>query len=192
MTFGNFQSYFRRLSFLNEGIRFSVSSGNRREKFCASAGIQEMFHNLTCCHQLVHDPIHFRVSEADLDLELIFAFQSVAQDWLTAFVNKGRAVEGGTHEQGLKAGLNAIRKKFRKEGQVKGTENGIIALLSLHSPAVVWEGCTKSKIRNPELRWIVRRLVIQHTLNWLQQRPDVLQDLHNMTVFTFPDSWWDR
>jgi DNA gyrase/topoisomerase IV subunit B len=62
--------------------------------------------------------------------------------------------------------------------------------MSVRYPDTVWEGCIKAKIGNPELRGMVRQLVVQHSVNWLDCHPDVAEQLRLLQTFQFPDAWY--
>lgn len=110
----NFHSYLKRLSYLYPGVRFRFTAGGQSEEFHSLKGIVDLFESVAGPYQLLHEPIHFRATEDDLDLELIFAFHSWSDNWLWSFINRGRAVLGGTHERGLASGLRAFRSKLNR------------------------------------------------------------------------------
>lgn len=185
----NFHSYVKRLSYLNPDVRFSTTIGGRRRVYHSVKGIRDMFEAVFAPFQILHEPIHFRVVEDDLDLELVVAFQSWYNDFCWTFVNNGRAVQGGTHEKGLAAGLKAFRSKMNFAEKSSKIDNGIVGIMSLHSPRIVWEGCLKARIGDPELTKIVRRLVVTNCLKWVDEHVDVAAQLREIDTFQFLDVW---
>lgn len=186
----NFHSYLKRLSYLFPGIRLSVSANGQREEFRSANGLVDMFEGVVSPYQLVHEPVHFHVREAELDLEVIFAFQSWSGNRLWSFVNRGRAVLGGTHERGLAAGLQAFRSTLNRSVRKHRIRNGLIAMMSLLYPRVRWEGCLRARIGDPELGRKVKRLVFEGSCQWLRDRPNVEQDIAAIGTFQFPDVWY--
>ncbi|TWU06704.1 DNA gyrase subunit B [Symmachiella macrocystis] len=186
----NFHSYLKRLSFLNPDVRFGVTIDGRKEEYHFANGIRDMFECVSSPYQLLHEPIHFRVTEDNVDIELIFAFQSWKGDVCWSFINKGRAVEGGTHETGLAAGLEAIRAKLDMggDGVMYDRNNGIVGIMSLSYADITWSGCIKAKIKNPELEPLVERLVTRESSKWIEEHPQVAAEIKEIGTFTFPEA----
>lgn len=181
-----FESYFRRLSYLHAGVRFSIVAEGQRREFFAEDGLAGLFAAVASPYQYLHEPIHFVAVEDTLRMELVMAYQSWEDDHLWCFINNGRAVEGGTHEKGLRLALAQLRKRL---GLPKGFRNGVVAVASIHYPGATWEGCIKARIGNPELKESVCRLVVEETTRWIEVRPDVLRRIRGLQTFTFPDAW---
>jgi len=182
-----FESYFRRLSFLHCGVRFSIITPSERKEFFQKNGIVDLFVAISSPYQLMHEPIHVIGQEGRLTLELVMAHHSWSEDHLMCFINHGRAVEAGTHEQGLKQGLKRLKKKL---GLREKSGNGVLALASLRYLDAVWEGCIKERVANLELRPMVSRLVVNEVTKWLAKHPDVAEQLKYMQRFQFPDVWY--
>ena len=102
----------------------------------------------------------------------------------------GRAVQGGTHERGLKDAFGQIHDKLKIRRSSKYGRNGIVALMSIIYPDVVWGGCIKASIGSPELREIVSRLVVTNVLSWIDSHPEVAEELKQLQIFQFPDVWY--
>lgn len=185
----NFHSYLKRISFLNPGVRFTATIDGRQEEFYSANGLRDMFECIAIPYQLLHEPIQFRVSEDDLDLEVIFAFHSWKDDVCWSFINKGRTVQGGTHEEGLAAGLRTFRSELAQRGRGYELYNGILGLMSLHTRNVVWEGCIKARIGDPNLADAVERLVSTNALKWIDTHPGVAAQIQEIQTFQFPDVW---
>lgn len=185
-----FTSYLRRLSYLYQGVRFSLRAGAQTQEFYAEKGIVDLFRVVTAPYQLMHEPIHFIAEHGELRIEAIFAYHSWIERIVWCFINYGRAAEGGTHEEGLDDALNQIYTKFKLPDQPKkDRRNGVIGIVSIRYPKTVWAGCVKARVGNPELRRMVRDLVVKGATDWLEAHPDVLKDMQKMEIFRFAD-WW--
>ncbi|MDG3007530.1 hypothetical protein [Paludisphaera mucosa] len=184
-----FRSYLRRLSFLHHGVRFSLNVGGDVREYFAPRGIVDLFDSVAAPYQLLHEPIHFVAEEGDLRLEAAFAYQSWTGDAVCCFINNGRAVEGGTHEQGLKDALHRIYRDFKLPKSLKADRNGVVGVVSIRYPGAVWEGCIKARIGNPELREMVRDLFIRGALEWQRDHPEVAKQLPKIRTFAFPEIW---
>ena len=185
-----FRSYLHRLSFLHEGVRFSLTLGSETQEFHAERGIVDLFTAVTAPYQILHEPIHLVADDGPLHLEAVLAYHSWNENGLWCFINNGRAVEGGTHEQGLADALNQLYREFKLPKAKKADRNGVVGVMSLRYPDTVWEGCIKAKIANPELREMVSNLVVQGAKQWLQHHPDVAKQLRHLQPFQFPDAWY--
>ncbi len=185
-----FRSYLRRLSFLHQGVRFSIAFGEETQEFYAERGIVDLFAAVTAPYQLLHEPIHFVTEDGLLRLEAVFAYHSWKENGLWCFINNGRAVEGGTHEKGLDDALDQLYREFKLPKSPKADRNGVVGIMSIRYPDAVWEGCIKAKVGNPELRETVCKLVVQSAARWLQSRPDVAEQLRHLETFQFPEAWY--
>jgi DNA gyrase/topoisomerase IV subunit B len=74
----------------------------------------------------------------------------------------------------------------------KAHRNGVVGIMSLRYPDTVWQGCLKTRIGNPELRGMVRNMVVRHATEWLRGRPEVAEQLRYMEMFQFTDAWCER
>jgi DNA gyrase/topoisomerase IV subunit B len=185
-----FLSYLRRLSFLHAGVRFSISIAGETHEFCAVSGIVDFFASASAPYQVLHDPIHIVGDDGNLHLEAIFAYHSWNENGLWCFINNGRAVEGGTHTMGLRDALNRLRQRIKLSKSPLTGRNGVVAVMSVQYPETVWEGCMRTRIGNPELRGMVCNLVVQRATQWLEDHPDVAEQLQKLEPFQFPDPWY--
>jgi DNA gyrase/topoisomerase IV subunit B len=185
-----FESYLRRLSFLHRGVRFSIGSGGEMREFYAERGIVDLFASVAAPYQLLHDPIHIAAEDGPLHLEAVFAYHSWKENGLWCFINDGRAVLGGTHEEGLRDALDRLYRRFKLPKSPKAHRNGVVGIMSIRYPDTVWEGCIKAKIGNPELRGMVCNLVVRRATEWLQGRPEIIGQLRHLQTFQFPDAWY--
>jgi DNA gyrase/topoisomerase IV subunit B len=185
----NFDSYLHRLSFLNPGIEFSFTEGGRKRTYHSPGGIRAMFDCMAAPYQILHEPIHFRHQAGDLDLEIAWGFHSWTGNVMLSFVNRGRAVLGGTHEQGLAAAFRSLPGKVGLRASSRGGQNGVVAIMSILYPGAILEGCLKNRIGNKELRPLVRKTIVEQSLKWIDDRPAVRAQIAELGVFTFPDIW---
>jgi DNA gyrase/topoisomerase IV subunit B len=187
-----FHSYLRRLSFLYQGVRFVLTAGDKSREYYAADGIIDLFNAASAPYQVLHEPIHIRGEEADLKLEAVLAFHSWTDDVIWCYINRGRAVEGGTHEKGLKKALDQLYKRFKQPPPSKGSKKsrmGVIAVVSMLYPHATWEGCIKARIANPELERLVRDLVVSRACEFVDARPELAMTLKQMSTFRFLNQW---
>lgn len=185
----NFDSYFRRISFLNPSTVFSFTESNTTRTYHSPNGIRGMFDCVSSPYQILHKPIHFRHVESKLDLEIVWGYHSWEGDVVWSFINKGRAVEGGTHDQGLAAAFRSLAKEVGLTKRDARLQNGVIAIMSIIYPDAVWEGCLKARIGSKELETMVHNTVVEQSLKWIDSHQGVREQMAEMQTFCFPDMW---
>ena len=179
-------SYLRRFSYFHEGVRFTLTQKGDRHEFFVEDGIAELFTAISTPYQLMHEPIHIVAHEGSLDLKVVMAYHNWKTNHLWSFINNGRAVKGGTHEQGLTQGLKRLREKL---DLTEDFNNGVVAVAFMRYPGATWDGATRHKISNFELKRMVSRLVVSGVALWLEKRPDVETQIRQLQTFSFPDTW---
>lgn len=182
-----FDSYFRRISHLYAGVQFRLTVAGKTTEYYSEQGMFDLFQSYSAPYQLLHEPFHIQATEGDLRFETVFAFHSWKENLVIAYVNNGRAVEGGTHEAGLLSGFEQLSRTITSNK----ISNGIIAVTSIIYPDVVWEGCIKREIRDEKLYTLIENLVITKTLELLKSRPDIASELEQIQLFQFPELWYD-
>jgi DNA gyrase subunit B len=184
-----FTSYLRRLSFLHPRTRFTLAAGNKSMEFRSERGLVDLFESVSAPYQFLHEPVHIAGQEAAAKLEAVFAFHSSRENALWCFINNGRVIEGGTHERGFADAIDQLYVKLKLPRMKKRSRNGVVGVFSLEYPDVVWEGCIKLIVGNPELRPLVRDWVVRETLEWVRMRPGVAEQLKHLQTFQFPEVW---
>lgn len=158
----------RELAFLNKGIRITLEDkrNNIKDEFHYEGGIKEFIHYLNSKKDILHDDIVYAEGKKDkIIVELAMQYTDTYQENIFSFVNNINTIEGGTHLVGFKTSLtrvmNDYAKKYNliKENDVAITgediREGITAILSIKIPNPQFEGQTKTKLGNSEVRGIV-------------------------------------
>jgi DNA gyrase subunit B len=183
---------FRELAYLNAGIRISFAdlrTGEgytpRNETYLYEGGIKEYISHINEDKQALHEEIIYVQGEKNkVQVEVALQWCSDAYtDNLLGFANNIKTKEGGTHLEGLKAVLtrtiNSIGRKRKKlkEGDANlGGENireGLTAIVSVKVPNPEFEGQTKTKLGNSEVRGIVETIVGETLTEFLEFRPHI-------------------
>ena len=181
-----FESYFNRICHLFPGVKFRFSSETKTTEYFSPNGLVDLFQSFSAPFQILHEPIHFHASQDNVKLELIFAFHSWKENWFIPFINHGRAVEGGSHETAFNRALAELHGVL----QIPGKTNGVIAIMSIVYPEVVWEGCIKAKIGDKKLYTIAKKLIVDSVVSWVDEHPHVADQLTRLMPFQFPDFWY--
>jgi DNA gyrase/topoisomerase IV subunit B len=179
------QSYLHRMSFLFPHIRFSLETGAGRLEYSSPGGMADLFRSIAAPYQLLHEPIRLTGNDDDFEMDLVFALHSWSEEVTWTFANAGRAADGGTHDEGLRAALRAFSRQATGK-KAKQSGPGFLAVMSFRYPQVRYEGCIKGKIGSPELKAKTRDL-IEKLLSSIDRAPPA--HLEGLTTFQFADFW---
>ncbi len=205
--YGTLSSRLRELAYLNGGVRIVFRDERKKsldnnqnpyeEIYFYQGGIKEYVEYMNKEKDSLHQEIIYVNSEKD-GVQVEAALQwcvDAYSDSILGFANNIRTVDGGTHIEGLKTvltrTLNTFAKKRgkRKEGDSNlGGENireGLTAVLSVKVPDPEFEGQTKTKLGNTEVRGIVDSLVGQSLSQYLEFNPGVIDLILEKAIQAF-------
>ncbi|GAB4541216.1 MAG: DNA topoisomerase (ATP-hydrolyzing) subunit B [Pleurocapsa sp.] len=165
----------KELAYLNAGIKITFTDNReeeiRQDVFCYEGGIKEYIQYMTLEKQALHEDIIYVSGEKNgvtIEVALQWCIDSY-NDNLLGFANNIRTIDGGTHLEGLKTVLTRTMNNYaRKRNKLKdndknlGGENvreGLTGVISVKVPDPEFEGQTKTKLGNTEVRGIVDSLV---------------------------------
>ncbi|WP_302080038.1 DNA topoisomerase (ATP-hydrolyzing) subunit B [Salinibaculum rarum] len=198
-VFSTLVSRLRELAFLNSGVEISLvdeRDGNE-EQFEYSGGIREFveFLNETKTH-LHEDVIYFddeeEIGEGIVQVEVAMQATDELQGSIHAFANNINTREGGTHLTGFKTALTRIVNDYAQENgllrdlddTLKGNDirEGLTAVLSVKHPDPQFEGQTKTKLGNSEVRGIVESAVHEELGTYFEEHPDTAEAIVSKAV----------
>ena len=181
----------RELAFLNAGVSIRIEDrrDGRSEQFKYDGGIREFVRHLNRNREVLFpDPIYIQGDKGDVQLEVAILFnQSFIQD-IFAFVNDINTQEGGTHLSGFKAALTRVVSDYaRKEKldsglQGEDTREGLSAILSLKLPNPQFEGQTKTRLGNSNVRGIVDSIAYAGLTRYFEENPSVAKTILQKTI----------
>ncbi|MCD8487798.1 MAG: DNA topoisomerase (ATP-hydrolyzing) subunit B [Desertifilum sp.] len=191
----------RELAFLNAGVRITFTdhrqSEPREEIYFYEGGIREYVSYMNRDKDALHEEIIFIQGERNnVQVEVALQWCSDAyNDNVLGFANNIRTIDGGTHLEGLKAVLtrtmNAIARKRNKlkDGDPnlagENIREGLTAVISVKVPDPEFEGQTKTKLGNTEVRGIVDSLVGEVLTEYLEFRPAVADAVLEKAIQAF-------
>ncbi len=196
----------RELAYLNAGVKITFSdhrlellksSESKVETYEYKGGIKEYIAYMNRDKQPLHEEIIFVQGERNnVQVEVALQWCTDAYtDNLLGFANNIRTVDGGTHLEGLKAvltrTLNAIARKRNKikdsEPNLSGehVREGLTAVISVKVPDPEFEGQTKTKLGNTEVRGIVDSLVGEVLTEYLEFRPGIADTILDKAIQAF-------
>ncbi|MDD2902179.1 MAG: DNA topoisomerase (ATP-hydrolyzing) subunit B [Syntrophales bacterium] len=177
----------RELSFLNGGVRVLLEDerSGRKSEFLYEGGIVSFVQYLNRNKNPIHpDPIYLSGGRAGIQMEMAFQYNDTYNEQIFTFANNINTREGGSHLSGFKAGLTrAINQymttadlpKALKNSHLTGEDvrEGLIAVVSVKLPQPQFEGQTKTKLGNSEVKGLVENLLYEHLLTYLGENPAV-------------------
>jgi len=196
----------RELAYLNAGVKITftdqrlelLKSGTPRvESYEYKGGIREYIAYMNRDKQPLHEEILYVQGErSNVQLEVALQWCTDAYtDNLLGFANNIRTIDGGTHLEGLKAvltrTLNVIarkRNKLKENDANLAGENireGLTAVISVKVPDPEFEGQTKTKLGNPEVRGIVESLFGEALTEYLEFRPAIVDGILEKAIQAF-------
>jgi DNA gyrase subunit B len=175
----------RELSFLNSGLKITIldERTNKSHEFQYKGGIQEFVQYLNENKTVLNPrPIYFESQKDDIQVELAFQYNSGYAETIFTFVNNINTIEGGTHLIGFKAALTRCINNYSvahnlfkdlSAGGISGddTREGLCAVLSIKMRDPQFEGQTKTKLGNSEVKGIVESLVNERLTAYLEENP---------------------
>ena len=167
--FSILETRFREIAFLNKGVKIILKdeSAGKSETFFYEGGINEFVKWVNKSKEALHSkPIYFIKKEGEIIAECAVQYNEGYQENVLSFVNTINTVEGGTHVVGFKTALTRAindysnKNNLSKSGNVTGDDvrEGLTAIISLKVPNPQFEGQTKTKLGNSEIKGIVESI----------------------------------
>lgn len=176
----------RELAFLNKGIKIRLEDerDDKEEIFHYEGGIKSFVTYLNRNKQPIHkEPIYVEGKKDDYSVEIAIQYNDGYTENIFAFANNIDTVEGGTHLAGFKSALTRVFNDYAKKfGILKENDKnlsgedireGLTAVISVKLVDPQFEGQTKTKLGNSEVRGIVDSIMGESLNNFLQENPQV-------------------
>ncbi len=181
----------RELAFLNKGINISIEDKrveNKQNEYHYEGGIKSYVEHLNRTKEVIHDePIYLEGERDGISLEVALQYNEGYTESIYSFANNIHTYEGGTHESGFKAALTRVINDYaRKNGIIKENETnlsgedvreGLTAIISVKHPDPQFEGQTKTKLGNSEVRTITDTVFSNHFEKFLMENPVVAKKI---------------
>lgn len=181
-------SRMREYAFLNKGVKIVLkqTEPERQAAFCFDGGVCEyvlwMNRNKTALHE---EPIYVETDKNGVHVELAMQYTDSYSENIHTFANNIATIEGGTHLSGLRSALTkTFNDHARKEKLFKSktetlrgedVREGLTAILSIRLPEPQFEGQTKTKLGNSEIRGLVDSVISDKLGEFLLENPKIAQ-----------------
>jgi DNA gyrase subunit B len=181
----------RELAFLNRGIKITIEDKrveNKQNEYYYEGGIKSYVEHLNRTKEVIHEEPIFIEGERDgISIEVAIQYNEGYTESIYSFANNIHTYEGGTHESGFKTALTRVINDYaRKNGLIKENDTnlsgedvreGLTAIVSIKHPDPQFEGQTKTKLGNSEVRAITDSLFASHFDKFLLENPTVAKKI---------------
>lgn len=188
----------REMAFLNKGVKIHLRqpSAEKSNDFEYVGGISSFVEYLNESKTpILKDVIAFTKEKDNIEIDVAISYNDGYMEQFYSFVNNINTVDGGTHLAGFRSALTKIFNRYIKEnpdimgkekekaakGEIKltseDTREGLIGVLSIRVPEPEFEGQTKGKLGNPEVRAIVEQVVSDFLYDYFEQNPTIARPL---------------
>ncbi len=173
---------FRELAFLNRGLSITIEDERTEQKqlFCYEGGIRSFVEMLNENKTPLHKPILMEKEKGNFIFECAVQYNGSYSETLFSFANNINTREGGTHLTGFKSALTRTINSYgqargilKKEETLSGDDvrEGLTAVLSVKLPNPQFEGQTKTKLGNSDVKGIVESLVNDTLAEYFEENP---------------------
>ncbi len=183
-SFDTVSNRLRELSFLNRGIKINLSDERteKTQEFFSDGGLKSFVEYLNRAKTKIHEDVIFFYAEATgIFLELAMQWNDGYKENIFTFANNINTIEGGTHLAGLKTALTkCVNKYIESSGAAKDLgetligediREGLTAVISVKIPNPQFEGQTKTKLGNSEIKGMVENLLNERFSIFLEENP---------------------
>ena len=176
----------RELAFLNKGLRISLYDDrepDKKDSFCYEGGISEYVKMINSNKNPFHETIvDVSGKDKDISVEVALQYNETYNSCIYSFVNNITTPEGGTHEDGARRALTRVLNKYgvsanilkQNDDPLTGDDvrEGLTMIISVKHPDPQFEGQTKTKIGNSEVRGVVDKIFSEAFERFLMENPD--------------------
>jgi DNA gyrase subunit B len=181
----------RELAFLNKGLEITIIDENTGEQksFHYDGGIRSFVEWLNANKHPIHEPIFLEKTKKNVVVELAMQYNAGFKELIFSFVNNINTIEGGTHLSGFKSALTRtintyVDKNVSKAPKLSSNDvrEGLTAVISVKVPEPQFEGQTKTKLGNSEVKGIVDSIVSEALSTYLEENPGIASSIADKAV----------
>ena len=185
----------RELAFLNKGLKIHIHDerDGKDNKFLFEGGIVSFIEHLGKHKKVLHpDPIYIERDKDDCDLQVAIQYNDSYAEEMFTFVNNVNTRDGGTHLSGFRAALTrTVNSYATQNNMLKNTgvsltgddvREGLILVLSIKIPEPQFEGQTKGKLGNTDVKGIVEQIVNEKLGQFFEEQPAVAKKIVSKVI----------
>ncbi len=191
--FSTLANRFREIAFLNAGLEISLKDEKqgKKQEFEYKGGLMEFVKWINRNKDVLYKkPVYFKKKTDKTIIEVAIQHNTSYKDNIFGFVNTINTVEGGTHISGFKKALTravndyAKKQNILKKGNLSGddTREGLTAIVSIKIPEPQFEGQTKTKLGNSEVRGYVDSVSSEALSEFFEENPSIAKKITNRAL----------
>ncbi|MDD5171874.1 MAG: DNA topoisomerase (ATP-hydrolyzing) subunit B [Candidatus ainarchaeum sp.] len=181
------------LAFLNKGLRIALSDerDGKKEEFRYDGGIVEFVKHINEARNGLHEPYYLNKKTDHVEVEIALQYTDGYSDSIYSFVNDIKTIEGGTHVIGFRTALTRavndytkFAKLIKEEHKISGDDaiEGLTAIISVKIPEPQFEGQTKTKLGNSEIRGAVDSLFYEAFKTYCEEHPHIAKTIASKII----------
>ena len=179
----------RELAFLNKGVKLIIEDerSDQKDEFFYKGGIVSFVEYLNKRHSSLHKPIFIQGIKNEVQIEVSIQYNDTFTEKILSFANNINTVEGGFHLIGFKAALTRTINQYTINGnlpknlkaKISGDDvrEGLTAIVSIRIKSPQFEGQTKTKLGNSEVKGLVESLINEKLSIFLEENPAVARKI---------------
>jgi len=194
-NFETLSSRMRELAFLNKGLSIRIvderGDEDRINEFHFEGGIVEFIEMINKNKTTLHDTFYFEAERDGVTVDVALQYNDGYAETLYTYANNINTKEGGTHLSGFRAALTRTINTFTAEKskdkdfksvQADDVREGLAAVLSVKVPEPQFEGQTKTKLGNSEVKGLVQTLVNEHLGAFFEENPAAINRIISKAI----------
>jgi len=190
--FKTLETRFREITFLNAGLKIELRDEikDTKQEFLSTGGLIEFVKWINKSKEVLRKPIYFKREMEGGVIEIAIQYNVTYQDNIFGFVNTINTVEGGTHISGFKTALTRVindyakKKELLKNDSFSGEDvrEGLTAIVSLKLAEPQFEGQTKTKLGNSEIKGVVDSTVTSALTEFFEENPQIAKKISDKSL----------
>ncbi len=181
----------RELAFLNKNLLIILEDEktNKKLEFKYEGGIISFVEHLNKNRNGLHKSIYFHKEKNKIDLEIALQYTDSYNQKIYSFCNNINTIEGGTHLTGFNTALTRSINDYIKKNKLNGNsltgddvKEGLTAIISVKVPEPQFEGQTKTKLGNSNVKGIVSSIVYSQLTTFFEENPKIAKLICNKTI----------
>jgi DNA gyrase subunit B len=185
----------RELAFLNKGLKITIEDerSDQRNEFLYKGGIESFVKYLNRRNNAIHKPILIQGEKNDIQIEVAIQYNDTYKEKLFSFANNINTIEGGFHLVGFKAALTRTINQYASNGnnmpknmkaKISGDDvrEGLTAIISVRIKTPQFEGQTKTKLGNSEVKGLVESLINEKLSVYFEENPAIAKKIIGKAV----------
>ncbi|MDQ0233193.1 DNA topoisomerase (ATP-hydrolyzing) subunit B [Metabacillus malikii] len=181
----------RELAFLNRGLKIIIEDkreNKRRDEFHYEGGIKSYVEHLNRTREVIHEePVYIEGAKDGITAEVAIQYNDSYTSNIYSFANNIHTYEGGTHESGFKTALTRVINDYARKSKIfkenddnlsgEDVREGITAIISIKHPDPQFEGQTKTKLGNSEVRAVTDSIFSEAFDKFLLENPSTAKKI---------------